>query len=310
MNQQRVTVIVVTFNRKNLLVRCLDALLSQTSPPDHVLIVDNASSDGTQRMLRQSGYLRRANIDYLPLTNNTGGAGGFYEGIKEALNGLTDWLWLMDDDATPDRDALQVLRKAASDPHTIYGSAALDEAGKQDTLCWPVEPTDDKRFPNAVVEPSTLSWATPVRNLPFLGFLVHRSVVDKIGLPDKSFFLSGDDAEYCARAALGGTPIVLIRDSVVRHPLPQRTSVKILGHTLHVLALPAWKRYYEVRNRLIIARRYYGSRLWTESVPGTVARWLTTLAIEENRWQQSRAYLRGLQDGLSGKTGKTWGPNI
>lgn len=108
------TAIVVTYNRKLLLMRCLAAVDSQTCRPDRILVVDNASSDDTVKQLRESGWLARPDFKLLQLDRNLGGAGGFAEGWKQAMTEATDWLWMMDDDGYPAADCLEKLLSEAN----------------------------------------------------------------------------------------------------------------------------------------------------------------------------------------------------
>ncbi len=102
--------VVVTHNRKEKLRDCLAALAGQQRPPDHILVVDNASTDGTSTMLdREYG-----GVEVLRLAKNEGGAGGFHEGMKRAHMAGAEWLWLMDDDTIPDADALEQLLAAST----------------------------------------------------------------------------------------------------------------------------------------------------------------------------------------------------
>jgi rhamnopyranosyl-N-acetylglucosaminyl-diphospho-decaprenol beta-1,3/1,4-galactofuranosyltransferase len=124
---------VVTYNRKNLLLECLEAIRKQTRPVDAIYIIDNASTDGTPKVLKENGYIlelppfnlsepyeiehkisnlvngNHINIFYVRMHENTGSAGGFYEGVKRGYERGYDWLWLMDDDAEPKEDALENL---------------------------------------------------------------------------------------------------------------------------------------------------------------------------------------------------------
>ena len=68
---------VVTYNRKDLLGRCVEACLSQTSPPDQIFIFDNASTDGTKEQLRAKGYLDDRRIRYFSVAANIGPAAAF-----------------------------------------------------------------------------------------------------------------------------------------------------------------------------------------------------------------------------------------
>ena len=101
--------VIVTYNRSEMLRRCLAALGEQTRPPDRILVVDNASTDGTASMLERE----HPTVEVLRLTVNEGGAGGFHEGIRRAYESGMEWLWLMDDDTIPTPSALEELLAAA-----------------------------------------------------------------------------------------------------------------------------------------------------------------------------------------------------
>ena len=106
----RVTAVVVTYNRLMLLKECIGALLDQDCEDMDILLVDNHSTDGTIEYIKS--LLDNEKVEALFLENNLGGAGGFYEGIKYAIKNNTDWLWLMDDDTIPDKNACSELCKA------------------------------------------------------------------------------------------------------------------------------------------------------------------------------------------------------
>ncbi len=293
---QKLAAIVVTYNRKELLLRLIDSLFSQSLLPQQIFIIDNLSSDGTEKALEQD-YLPNNQITYIKLNENLGGAGGFNAGIKLAYEQGFDWFWLMDDDALPAPDALENLLNLAIDPLTIYGSTAL----YKDQLCWPV--THKGKLITQVADLPELS---SIGGIPFLGFFIHREMIGKIGFPDQGFFISGDDIEYCQRAKGLGYPIVMVKESHIYHPMPPRITVNLGVRPFFLLVQAPWRKYYDIRNRIIIARRHYGLKLYTATLPGIIFRWILTLCYEENRWVQSVAYFKGIKDGLTNRLGKTW----
>src|SRR5271166_5837391 len=115
--QASVAAVVVTFNRKVLLAECLDALLRQTRRLDRIYIVDQASTDGTQEMLEERGYLQNHAITYSRSQKNTGGAGGFQCGVDLAYTAGFNLIWIMDDDAIADSTALETMLRYFDDPH-------------------------------------------------------------------------------------------------------------------------------------------------------------------------------------------------
>ena len=125
-------VVVVTYNRHPLLLKCSAALAAQTQPLDRIHIVDNASNDGTEQALREAGWLTRVDVDYHRLPDNGGGAAGFAAGLERAVAQGAHWVWLMDDDAMAAPDAFACLFAAADSATDLYGSVAL--AGER--LAW------------------------------------------------------------------------------------------------------------------------------------------------------------------------------
>ena len=105
----KIATVVVTFNRKDSLLKNIKLLINQTTKIDKIFIIDNASTDGTYEILNENEILKRKDIEYIRLEENLGGSAGFYEGIKLAYEKKYDWIWGMDDDAYPNKNALQQL---------------------------------------------------------------------------------------------------------------------------------------------------------------------------------------------------------
>ncbi|MGB9767171.1 MAG: glycosyltransferase [Sulfurihydrogenibium sp.] len=125
-----VCAVVVTYNRKQLLIECLESLRKQTRPVQGIYLIDNASTDGTPDLLLEKGYINELppkslsepwekefeiknltdgspiRLHYVRMHENTGGAGGFHEGVKRAYEKRYDWLWLMDDNTIPTNEVL------------------------------------------------------------------------------------------------------------------------------------------------------------------------------------------------------------
>jgi Predicted glycosyltransferases len=294
---RKVWVVVVTFRRKVLLVDCLRAVCHQTRKADHILVIDNASNDGTIEFLAECEDLEPSAFELVTLSDNIGGAGGFSKGMSLAVERGADWIWMMDDDAAPHPDALAELLAVADDPSCIYGSTAVNGVHTSWTTTMPGPPV--LRTDLAAEVPAKAR----VESLPFLGFLVHRGLVERIGLPDAGFFIAADDIEYCLRARDAGAEIYIAGRSRIEHPRTQRRVLRILGREVAYLELPPWKRYYDTRNRLLIARRYHGLRLLTQAIPGTILRIGIALATGPRRLAQLAAGMAGLCDGLLGIKG-------
>ncbi|MGE0482649.1 MAG: glycosyltransferase [Gammaproteobacteria bacterium] len=301
-----ITALVVTYNRRALLERCLEALAAQTRAPARILVVDNASTDDTRAWLATSGWLARDDVELLALDDNTGGAGGFAAGIAHAVATGADWVWLMDDDAEPHGDALAELAAAAGDPADLYGSVAV--CGER--LSWMMVPRVGGAAQAILGTADLPAQPVDVSFIPFLGLLVSRELVARIGIPEARYFLAADDVEYCLRARAAGASVHLVPGSRIEHPASERYAIRLPGRTVHSLRLVPWKRYYDVRNRLFVARRHYGAALWYQTIPGQFLRLAMTLMYEPDRLRQMQAFVAGMVDGLRGRGGRrheVWG---
>ena len=297
-----VVAIVVTYNRKLLLQQCLRNLLDQTQPCD-IAIVDNASSDGTQAMLKASSLLDHPRIHYLRIEENKGGAGGFQRGLSFAMSKKWQWFWLMDDDALPDSDALKNLLKYATNSQNVYGSVAFDQNNGcgQTTLSWPAQLLRNGELINQI---ASLSEVEAVYSIPFLGFFVHRGLIEEIGLPDGDFFINADDLEYSLRARNYGAKLLLVKSSRIQHPIAKIITFQFGKFRLVYRVLPTWKMYYEVRNKITIGKRYFGWQVWTKTIPGLILRAALSLLVENRRRQVLMMYGLGMRDGITGRMGQ------
>lgn len=300
----RVCAVIVTYNRQKLLLCCLTALCRQSRTPDKIIVVDNASTDDTPATVTAFAKHADMPIEYARLEVNTGGAGGFKHGLQLAMTGGAEWMWLMDDDAEPHPAALAELMAVATNPTDIYGSVATHG----EDICWAttlLKP--EKRVVNRLVQMPDMAH---VQSLPFLGFLIHCELVRAIGLPDDGYFIAADDIEYCLRARRAGAQIIIAGKSHIEHPKTDVRVWRIFGKSISYLSLAPWKRYYDTRNRILIARKYYGLRLLTQTIPGSFARLFAALRFEPRKLAQMGAFFAGMVDGLLGIKGRRhiwWG---
>jgi GT2 family glycosyltransferase len=256
----RVTAVVVTFNRKALLLECLAALERQTYPVDRILVVDNASTDGTREAVEAAG---RA-VDYLRLRRNGGGAEGFHYGVREALAGEPAWVWLMDDDCEPARDALERLLASAAAARAETGAvvpAVRTEDGRPLPLHRGRIVSRLVRAPiQALGEAETAQPEAGCDFASFVGPLFRASALRTMGPPLREAFLRFEDLEYAARLREHGR-MWLIRDAVVVHkeaaPLTGADAKSLWKDFSRTVAFKdQWKSLYGLRNTIWAGRRH------------------------------------------------------
>lgn len=283
----RVVAVVVAYNRRELLVEALDALAAQDRPLDAVLVVDNASDDGS----KDAAAEHPVGATVLALDENTGGAGGFTTGIAHAVEAMdADLVWLMDDDTIPTRSALSALlraRDAYDGPVAVLGSRVVWHDGRDHPMNTPR--TRPGASP-AQLAAARAAGATPVRSSSFVSMLVDARAVRFHGLPVADYFIWNDDFEYSARLLRRGTGLA-VHASVVEH----RT--KTFGATD---ADPGERFYYEVRNKIWMLTRSSslapGERLLYGGA--SLRRWARTLRRSNRRDVLVRSGARGLRDGV------------
>mgnify|MGYP000574976727 CR=1 FL=1 len=288
--------IVVTHNRKKLLLNCLELLIKQTLGTD-ILVIDNASTDGTEKTLKITGIIDDKRIHYVYLDKNTGGAGGFYHGLRYAFEKGWKWFWLMDDDAEPMHNALEEIFRSAKDRHHIYGSAAVSNTDGGCMLCFPTKIISPSKI-EIVEKYEDLSTVDQVAWLPFLGLLVNRSIIEKIGFPDKTLFIRNDDIEYAEKAKRKGIKSYLVKKSVIQHPFQPTIHITLFGRRLYYRSMPSWKMYYEVRNKIIIAKRYYSLFSGLKSFAGASLQIFLSIFIEKEKKAYLKSYIHGIVDGM------------
>ncbi|MGX3067252.1 glycosyltransferase family 2 protein [Ursidibacter arcticus] len=210
--------VVVTYNRKELLLNCLNALQSQTYPLDHIVVVNNASSDGTIDFLNENGWCNNDHLTIINLPENQGGAGGFYAGIEFAYQRNFDYIWLMDDDGQPSKNSLSALIPYINTD--VYIGPLVLNINNSDELTFTLRLPKSSTILSTIddVNKNTISNIIPDIVMPFNGILFSREMVSKIGLPKKEYFIWGDDMEYTWRAKKEGYKIFTVVESIFFHP--------------------------------------------------------------------------------------------
>ena len=221
--------VIVTYNRKKLLEKCLRALLAQTMVPAEIIIIDNASTDGTREYLEQCG-LSGAPVRYLKQSVNSGGAGGFHEGVKAAMSGDCDYFWLMDDDGLPDRECLQQLYQNRH--KADYIGPVVTDPDQKALLSFPLRQPGSTQIMETKADLHNYATDGVAYDVlaAFNGVFLPRSVVEKVGLPDKKYFIWGDEIDYSHRINLHGFRQATIISAMFSHPRVQTVGKKKVFH--------------------------------------------------------------------------------
>lgn len=245
---EKIAAVVVTFNRLDKLKKVLASLEAQTQLPAQLVIVNNASTDGTDEYLKE--YAKNfalsdsVQLDIITLEANVGGAGGFSAGMRRAYQLGCDYAWIFDDDGYPQPDALEKLASGYA--------AAIRELGPDVPFACSLVKFIDGTISEMNNPIPTWDWgrlkakgldSVLVERCSFVSVLIPRWVMESFGLPYKEYFIWFDDAEYTLRITRA-CPGVQVLDSVVMHDMGVNKGVNFAM----INEKNAWKFAYGVRN--------------------------------------------------------------
>lgn len=251
---KRIAAVIVTYNRLNILEKCIQALRKQSLTYSQLIVINNNSSDGTTEWLEGQPDI------YVINKLNDGSAGGFYAGVKYAFEQGFDYIWLMDDDVIVNNKALEELMVAKE----IIRDFSF--------LCSKVISIDGIFMNSPHIDTATSKYNYPVwgqysehsitgiKAATFVSLFINAAYISKAGLPQRKFFIWGDDIDFTIRLRKVA-PAWMVGKSIVTHlranpSLPQiSTETDEKRIAMH---------FYNVRNNLYIIRRERGiiSFLW------------------------------------------------
>lgn len=318
--EDRIFAVVVTYNRKNLLLECLKGLSQQSRTLAGIILVDNASTDGTPDLLYQEkiinkmplrtaqeteeivscpAVLNHLTVHYVRMSENSGGAGGFSEGVKRADQFHADWIWLMDDDIEPDTYCLEGLLSYSDLSKCLHPRKYFEDGVPHHWEGYLDVVTGRRVFQPDISFSKGFSFCT-INTGCFEGMLIHREIVDQIGYPDKRFFIGSDDSVYGFLAHFY-TPVLYLRDPFV---LKKNTSLKTQE--------PISDRsiYYGMRNAFLF-QDYLNTKVpryrYVRSFFLVIRFFDYALNILQSRKEKRQGLgvlLKAVRDGISGRYGK------
>jgi GT2 family glycosyltransferase len=272
----RVCAVVVTRNRKDLLRICLRSILAQTRPADRILVVDNASTDGTAGMLdAEFASLEKLNLLWrLTLPENAGGAGGVAAGLRWSHCNKFDWTWVMHDGVELAPDCLKRM---------LAFEDAADMIQTRIAAGW--KPQHHVQF--AAETP----W-TRVDYCDFTGVLIREKILHEAGFPDLRYYNMADDHAYGYLAAQRGTSICLNYEGVLRN-VPEAMPLNRTTFYLGIRNL-----FLDRDNLARSGARFSGPRFFFDAVAAVVRQLGRALESPQDASANTMATIDGLRDGL------------
>jgi rhamnopyranosyl-N-acetylglucosaminyl-diphospho-decaprenol beta-1,3/1,4-galactofuranosyltransferase len=243
-----VFVVVVTHRRPDELSKSLDAVTTQSRPPDGLVVVDN-DNDPRVRDLVAGQPIPST---YVGSLRNLGGAGGFALGMLHALALGADWVWLADDDGRPaDSDVLSTLLACAERHGLAAVSPIVGDIADPKRLAFPLRRglVWRRRVDELRTEGAGRDLLAGIASL-FNGALFRASTLEATGVPDLRLFVRGDEVEVHRRLLRSGLPFGTCLDTVFLHPQGSDEFKPIMGGRMHTqYPDDPTKRYFTYRNR-------------------------------------------------------------
>jgi rhamnopyranosyl-N-acetylglucosaminyl-diphospho-decaprenol beta-1,3/1,4-galactofuranosyltransferase len=313
----RIACVVVAYNNGDNIGKLLESLLAQSKRIEEIIVVDNASSDDTAKVVKD----RFPQVTLLANASNTGVGGGYAQGMEYGYQKGYEWVWLLDGDSLPQATALEELGKAFAnlgEAHPRIGILAS---------C-PVNPLTNERyggflwrgrFVSLPVELARSQEPFAVDSTISSGCLVRRRVVEDVGLPRADFFMDFVDHEYNLRVRRKGYEIVFVPSSTIYHEIGQ--SLVIRSRVVRAIARLAtrgplgigasWRQYYVVRNEVFTFWHEFRNYKALFFFALRVLRMIVGMMLfnDRDKVKRIRYIISGLRDGFGGRLGKTVTPD-
>lgn len=292
----QLTAVILNTNRKEDTLGCLESLSQQHRKVDHILVLDNHSTDGSAQAIAD----RYPRVEILPMAENRGYAGNNNVGIRAALDDGADWILILNEDVVLDSKATEELLAAAeSSPEVGFVGPmvyhydepeVIQSAGGMMTRNWLAThrgQNQPDRGQYTLIE--SVAWVSGC------GFLVRRELVDDIGAFDERFFYYWEETEWCLRARKHGWMVLFVPSAKMWHKGVQRDYKPAANTT-----------YYWTRNwLLLLAKHRAPMRAWLFA-SGWIIRHLTVWTLKST-WQSRQGHRAALVSGVLDFLRRRWG---
>ena len=286
--------VVVTYNRMELLKKCVLGLLCQEGAKCDIIVVNNNSIDGTEEMMLSE--FRIPQVLYYNTGKNLGGAGGFEFGLREALDKGYKYIWLMDDDTLPNVDALEKLVRADELLKGNWGILGSIVHWTDGTVC--KANRQKKSIFNFVSDKELYnSNLIRIKMTSFVSMFVKAEVVKNVGLPKKEYVIWSDDYDFSGRISKK-YPVYAVSNSIVVHAMKENKKPNIALDNINRL-----DRYKYLYRNDVDCYKQFGIQGWIYILLKDVYSILNVLInSKENKAKRIEIIWKGFLEGLRFKT--------
>lgn len=281
MTDQSVALVLVTFDRLEILKTNISYIQRQTKKPDFIVIVNNGSTDGTTDFLKT-----KSEFHIINKKENLGFGAGLAAGVNYAKDNLNpEYFWLMDDDSFPTPEVLSFLFTKAQ---KINLNGALGLTGFELKRGIPREVNSGSRI-------------TEVSFILVDNALVCRSAFDLVGNFREDLFMMCEDYDFCLRLKKRGLFVGVVQSEDIK------VDRKHLGSQANSKGI-IWRGYYHSRNHFLILKSHFSLENLFFYFYRQLKYLVHTALFGINKWDRFKYRILGIWHGIKGYTGKTLNP--
>lgn len=288
--------VVLNTNHREDTLQCLSSLKQNTYENHKIILLDNASIDGTIDAVRS--YLPEVQI--IELQHNLGYAGNNNVGIETALEQGADWVFVLNEDTILAPDCItHLVSVGESDPtigiigpmvyHHNEPGIIQSAGGRMDKYYRGWHLGQDDRDQGQFQLPHSVDWISGC------GIMVRRALIEQVGDIDERFFYYVEEFDWCVRAKKAGWQIFHVPQAKLWHKGVQRNYQPKPSVT-----------YYATRNNLLILSKHRASpMIWIVVLRQYLQRYTSWMI--KPKWRDKREHRHAMWRGFVDFLHQRWG---
>jgi GT2 family glycosyltransferase len=292
-----INTVILNTNRRDDTLACLESLEKSTYPKNHIIVLDNASTDGSVEAIRE----RFPQVEIIQLKENKGYAGNNNVGILAAVKNNADWIFVLNEDTLLDPNCIEEMVTAAEeDPsagivgpmvyHHDEPDVIQSAGGSFGPYLESIHIAQNEPDRGQFKQPTQVDWVSGC------AIMVKREVIEDIGILDERFFYYWEETEWCLRAGRNGWKVLHVPNARLWHKGVKRDYSPGPSVT-----------YYNTRNHfLMLAKHNAPLTVWLHAWGETLRR-LISWTIKPG-WRKHHQHRAALWMGLWDFLRQRWGP--
>lgn len=289
-------VYIILVNYKSYIdtIECIESLRNVDYDNFKVVIIENGSDDSSYEIIKQKCITEIV----IKSNKNLGFAGGNNIGIEIAMNDMADYILLLNNDTVVEKDFLTNLIETFSySPNVGIVGCKINYYNKKDIINYGGGEIIWNKFTTTFFDTDKVDTNdTEIKDITFVSgcaMMISRSVVEKIGILDDSYFMYYEDTDYCARALKAGFRLLYQPKSKIYHKISSSS-----GGNLSPFVL-----YWSTRNRHKFRKKFAENTSIFDRVYFDIFNFISRMIriiiyILQGEKEKSKSILKGYIDGI------------